>query len=166
MIFNSVIISKGGTELWLWCHRVLLERGLITGTRGHIDESVRRGAERKIGRKGLGLWTTHKKQWLSLNKASEDVFMTPRLEERLVQDWKKGRQGCVYLFKVKAFWHRGSTTTWMYLRNGCCLRSGGWKWRVGFLPGAFPVPSRSWRHCSGGEVDAALTCDGRRGEEK
>lgn len=39
---------------------VLLEREQITGNKGHIDESVQRGGERKIGRKGLGLWTTPK----------------------------------------------------------------------------------------------------------
>lgn len=54
-----------------------LKREQITGTEGYGDESVRRGAERKIGRKGSGLWTTPKK-----NKASEDVFTTPRLVER------------------------------------------------------------------------------------
>lgn len=122
---NRVIVSKGGffplrgiEQFWPECHRVLLERKQITGTKGYIDESVRRGAERKIGRKGSGLWTTQKKQWLSLNKASEDVFMTPCLVERLV-----------YLFKGSAFWHSGSRTTWRYLRKkvgtGCFLRPGG-----------------------------------------
>lgn len=43
-----------------------LKREQITGTKGHGDESVRRGAGRKIGRKGSGLWTTPKKTMVAL----------------------------------------------------------------------------------------------------
>lgn len=37
-----------------------LESGKITGTKGDRDESTRRGAGRKIGRKGLELWASAK----------------------------------------------------------------------------------------------------------
>lgn len=52
----------------------------ITGTQGHRDESVRGGAERKIGRKVSGF--KKNKQWLPLNKTPEDVFMTTCLRQR------------------------------------------------------------------------------------